>query len=138
MRTMRIGACHCGTVRFEVDLDEDAIPLNRCNCSLCRRRGAVMTSVPLDRFRLLAGAETLSLYRWNSGVAKHYFCSRCGIYTHHQRRSAPEQYAVNVACLVGGDLSLGRKVGELDGASNSLVGVAQDPPPATVPGKAIT
>ena len=97
-----------------------------------------MTSVPLDRFRLLAGAETLSLYRWNSGVAKHYFCSRCGIYTHHQRRSAPEQYAVNVACLVGGDLSLGRTVGELDGASNSLVGVAQDPPPATVPGKAIT
>jgi hypothetical protein len=48
-----------------------------------------------------AGEEALTLYRFNTGVAQHYFCSKCGIYTHHRRRSNPNQYGVNVACLKG-------------------------------------
>ena len=48
-----------------------------------------------------AGEEALTVYRFNTGTAQHYFCSKCGIYTHHRRRSNPNQYGVNVACLKG-------------------------------------
>ena len=80
-----------------------------------------MTSVPLADFRLIAGTDKLSRYQWNTQVAEHYFCSICGIYTHHRRRSAPDMYAINVACLDGSDETLGREIGMLNGAANSVV-----------------
>ena len=60
-----------------------------------------MASVPLAGIRIVQGAESLTLYQFNTRTAKHYFCSRCGIYTHHQRRSVPTEYGYNVACLEG-------------------------------------
>ncbi len=95
------GACHCGTVRFRVKLSNGLRTARRCTCSYCRMRGAVAVSAGLGGFTLLAGEEALSTYQFNTGTAKHHFCSRCGIYTHHQRRSNPAQYGVNVACLEG-------------------------------------
>lgn len=95
------GACHCGAVRFRVRLSDGLRTARRCTCSLCRMRGAVAVSAELDGFTLLAGADQLATYRFNTGTAKHHFCSRCGIYTHHQRRSNPRQYGVNIACLDG-------------------------------------
>ncbi|GGE06999.1 aldehyde-activating protein [Aureimonas endophytica] len=95
------GGCHCGTVRFRAVLPEGLRRPRRCNCSLCRMRGAVVVTGRLDGFTLLEGAEALALYQFNTRVAKHYFCSRCGIYTHHQRRSNPAQLGINVACLDG-------------------------------------
>lgn len=117
MKTHR-GTCHCQRVQFEIQSTLD--PSNRCNCSFCRRRGAVMTRVPADRFRLLRGEEFLSLYQFNSGVAKHYFCKVCGIYTFHRPRVAPELYGVNVGCLEGVD-PYSLKVGLIDGAAYPLV-----------------
>ena len=64
-------------------------------------RGAVAVTARTGALEVIAGADALTLYRFNTGVAKHYFCSRCGIYTHHQRRSNPEQMGVNAACLEG-------------------------------------
>lgn len=93
--------CHCGDVKFEVDLPSGFEELSRCNCSMCARRGAVVTSVPLAAFRLVHGEKNLTLYQFNTKTAEHYFCSTCGIYTHHKRRSNPNQYAVNVACIEG-------------------------------------
>src|SRR5262252_11177347 len=87
----RRAQCHCGGVVFEVDLANGFEKLRRCNCSLCRRKGAVMASVPLERLRIIKGADKLSLYQWNTRTAKHYFCSVCGIYTHQQRRSNPTE-----------------------------------------------
>ncbi len=60
-----------------------------------------MASVPLHGLRIVAGEEFLSLYQFNTRTAKHYFCSRCGIYTHHQQRSNPDRYGFNVGCLEG-------------------------------------
>jgi len=80
-----------------------------------------MTSVPRGDFAITKGEGKLSLYRWNTTIAKHYFCSVCGIYTHHQRRSKPAEYAINVACLEGSDPTLGNIVGVLDGKSNTIV-----------------
>ena len=60
-----------------------------------------MAGVSLDNLRVTRGIEHLSLYQWNMKIAKHYFCMHCGIYTHHQRRSNPNEYGFNVACLDG-------------------------------------
>lgn len=95
------GACHCGTVRFTVRLTDGLNTARRCNCSFCRMRGAVAVSAGLKDIDITAGKEALTLYAFNTREAKHYFCSKCGIYTHHQRRSNPEQYGVNAACLEG-------------------------------------
>ena len=117
----RKGSCHCGAVKFEVDLAHGLEALRRCNCSLCRRKGAIMAGVPLDRLRVTAGADMLTLYQWNTMTAKHYFCKRCGIYTHHQRRSNPNEYGFNVACLEGVDPFGLQGVGMGNGAAQSLV-----------------
>src|SRR5215471_12213960 len=95
------GACHCGTIRFHVELTDGLHTARRCNCSYCGMRGAVAVSVGLDGLKILAGQDALTLYQFNTRTAKHYFCSKCGIYTHHQRRSDPNEYGVNVACLHG-------------------------------------
>jgi len=95
------GACHCGAVRFTVSLTEGFASARRCTCSLCRMRGAVaVTSRPAD-FRITQGEDNLAIYRFNTGTAEHHFCGVCGIYTHHKRRSNPNQLGVNVACLEG-------------------------------------
>jgi len=100
-RTEMEAACHCGTVRFKVRLTDGFNTARRCNCSYCRMRGAIAVSVELGDIAFISGEDALTLYRFNTGVAEHYFCSRCGIYTHHRRRSNPYQFSVNVACLKG-------------------------------------
>jgi hypothetical protein len=97
----RDGGCHCGAVRFRVKLSDGLRTARRCTCSYCRMRGAIAVSAQSGGLGIVSGEDTLSTYEFNTRAAKHYFCSRCGIYTHHQRRSNPEQYGVNVACLDG-------------------------------------
>ena len=94
-------SCHCGVVELELELPDGIVDPRRCDCSICRRKGAVVASVPLSGVHIVKGAEYLTLYQFNTHTAKHYFCSRCGIYKHHQRRSNPEQYGYNVGCLEG-------------------------------------
>lgn len=93
------GTCHCGAVELEVDLTDGFASARRCNCSFCRRRGAAAVSAPLDGVRVVRGQETLRLYQWNTMTAEHWFCSICGIYTHHRRRSNPNEYGVNLGIL---------------------------------------
>lgn len=95
------GACHCGSVRFRVTLTRGFASARRCTCSICRMRGAIaVTSTPQD-FEIQEGEDKLATYRFNTKAAEHHFCSNCGIYTHHKRRSNPNQLGVNVACLEG-------------------------------------
>ena len=68
---------------------------------MCKRRGAIVASVTLDNLKIIKGKDKIKLYQFNTFTAKHFFCSECGIYTHHQRRSNPTQYGFNVACLEG-------------------------------------
>jgi hypothetical protein len=101
IRPIHKGTCHCGSVEFELSLPNGLEQLRRCDCSMCRRRGAIVASVPLDGINITKGENHLKLYQFNTKTAKHYFCSNCGIYTHHLRRSNPTQYGFNVACLEG-------------------------------------
>jgi hypothetical protein len=94
-------ACHCHSIEFEVTLTDGLMTARRCTCSMCRMRGAVAVSADLSGIVFTKGEDKLSLYQFNTKTAKHYFCSICGIYTHHQRRSNPNQFGVNVACLDG-------------------------------------
>lgn len=94
-------ACHCGAVRFQARLADGFDSRRRCTCSFCRMRGAVVVSARLADISFLAGEDNLTLYQFNTRTAKHWFCKTCGIYTHHQRRSDPTQFGINVACLQG-------------------------------------
>ncbi|MEM7723512.1 MAG: GFA family protein [Pseudomonadota bacterium] len=94
-------SCHCGAVRFRVTLSDSLKTARRCDCSMCRMRGAVAVSAPLDGVVFTQGEDNLTLYQFNTRVAEHYFCKTCGIYTHHKRRSNPDELGVNVACLEG-------------------------------------
>ncbi|WP_293933247.1 GFA family protein [Iodobacter sp.] len=94
-------SCHCGAVVLELDLPNGIVDPRRCDCSICRRKGAVMASIALVDIKVIQGADSIKLYQFNTHMAKHYFCGQCGIYTHHQRRSNPEQYGFNVGCLEG-------------------------------------
>lgn len=95
------GACHCGAVAFRLRLTDGFNTIRRCTCSYCRMRGAVAVSAQLGDIEFIRGEDHLTLYQFNTGTATHYFCKTCGIYTHHQRRSNPQQYGINVACLKG-------------------------------------
>ena len=95
------GSCHCGAVRFTAELPQGFASARRCTCSICRMRGAIAVTGSIEGFKVIQGADKLATYRFNTGVAEHHFCTVCGIYTHHKRRSNPDELGVNVACLEG-------------------------------------
>jgi hypothetical protein len=115
VKAVHQGSCHCGAVKFTVKLPDGLVDPRRCNCSMCRRRGAIVASVPLSHLKIDLGEESLTTYQFNTKTAKQYFCSRCGIYTHHQRRSDPSLYAINIACLEGVDPFVLARVPVYDG-----------------------
>jgi hypothetical protein len=114
------GGCHCGAVRFEAEPAEGLEKVIRCTCSYCRMKGAVMAFAELSGLRITAGEDALATYQFNTGAARHYFCSRCGIHTHHQRRFDPSQFAINVACLDGVSPFDFAEVPVVDGANHPL------------------
>ena len=93
--------CHCGAVALEVHLADPLEDARRCDCSYCRRRGTPTATVPRDKLRIVRGAENLTLYTFGTHTAQHHFCKTCGIYTHHQRRSNPNEYGVNMGAIAG-------------------------------------
>jgi hypothetical protein len=100
----RTGGCHCGAVRFEVNVP-DEIELIDCNCSICSKTGYLHLIVPKTNFRLLAGQDKLTTYTFNTHAAKHLFCSVCGIKSFYVPRSHPDGYSVNFRCLDAADFT---------------------------------
>ena len=93
--------CHCGRVELQIEFPNGIADPVRCDCSICRMRGAIWSYVPLEDLTVVKGKEFLTLYTFNTKTAKHYFCSCCGIYTHHQSRAWPWLFDFNIACLEG-------------------------------------
>jgi len=123
-----LGSCHCGGVRFEVDTDERLDPYFRCNCSLCSRKGAVMGEAAREALTVTSGQELLSVYTWNTGEAQHYFCKKCGIYTHHVMRGCTDRVGINMACVDGVDVYALGDVVVGGGKKLSLVAADASPP----------
>ena len=107
------GSCHCGSTRFEVELDLDHVRV--CDCSICRRRGALIHRVAEDALRILTPLDDLTLYQWHTRTARDYFCPTCGILPFRRPRTRTESeqqqgipafsgWGVNVRCLDGVDL----------------------------------
>lgn len=97
------GSCHCGAVVVEVEAPEE-IEAYECNCSMCIRTGFLHLIVPASTFRIVQGEEALSLYTFNTSIAKHYFCRLCGCRPFYVPRSNPDGFSVNVRCLDHGTL----------------------------------
>ncbi len=92
------GSCHCGAVQFDVEAPEE-IEARDCNCSICAKSGYLHLIVPKSTVTALQGAEHLTHYTFNTGVARHMFCATCGIKPLYVPRSHPDGYSVNVRCL---------------------------------------
>lgn len=110
--------CHCDGVQLNLYLPNGFEEIRRCNCSICRRKGAVVSSALKENLKVITGHELLSKYQFNTKTAKHYFCSRCGIYTHHQRRSNPKIFGFNKEYIDQFDLSSYENIPVLDGKNN--------------------
>lgn len=110
------GGCHCGKVRYEVEMKiENAIS---CNCSICSKRGSLLDFVPESNFKLLSGEADLRDYQFNKKVIHHLFCTICGV-SSFAKGSSPDgskMIAVNLRCLDDVDLSA-LKIHEYDGKS---------------------
>jgi centromere protein V len=92
------GGCHCGRVRIEALAPAD-LDVLECNCSMCDRSSYLHLIVTADRFRLLAGEDFLTEYRFGTGAARHRFCRHCGVKSFYVPRSHPDGYSVNARCL---------------------------------------
>jgi hypothetical protein len=92
------GSCHCRAVEYEVMVGRQLL-VHECNCSVCTKSGYIHLIVPAKDFRLISGKDQLSEYRFNTGRARHLFCSKCGIKSFYVPRSNPDGFSVNVNCL---------------------------------------
>ena len=96
------GGCHCHAVRFTAIVkrpEGEPLVAHQCNCSMCHMVGFQHLIVSAEDFTLQAGENDLSCYTFNTGVAKHYFCSHCGVKSFYIPRSNPDGYSVNLRCL---------------------------------------
>jgi len=104
MTVRHTGSCHCGAVRFAFAGEEITKGL-RCTCSICSRKGALMSTgfIPEKALQIDADDGVLGLYQFGAKTAKHYFCKHCGIYPFHETARKPGHYRVNLGCLEGVD-----------------------------------
>ena len=98
MSTPFEGGCHCGKVKFEVTAPAE-VEVTECNCSICRMSSYLHLIVTKDQFKLQEGEDALTTYTFNTGAAKHLFCSTCGVKSFYVPRSHPDGYSVNARCL---------------------------------------
>ena len=112
--------CHCGAVKAEINLDGDLAKVIKCNCSICKRKGAIMSMVKNEDFKITKGEKILKLYQFHSKVAKHFFCTICGIYTHHNPRSNPSMTGFNLGCIDDIDTLKLDNVNIIDGQNHPL------------------
>ena len=103
-KSWKKGGCHCGAVAWEAETDDDVV-IDECNCSICQMVGFLHLIVPKSKFRLLKGDHQLTEYRFNTGVAKHYFCTTCGVKSFYVPRSNPDGYSLNLRCMDGSQFS---------------------------------
>jgi hypothetical protein len=99
------GGCHCGKVRYEVATDLSQVIA--CNCSICTKRGLILTFALAEQFKLLSGGDALKDYQFNKKVIHHVFCPSCGVesFANGKRPDGQDMVAINVRCLDGVDVA---------------------------------
>ncbi|ANJ59463.1 aldehyde-activating protein [Pseudomonas silesiensis] len=94
-------SCHCGAVVLEIHLPAGLPQPHRCDCSFCKRKGAIVAAVPATDLKVIRGQAVLRKYQFGRQVAEHFFCGICGIYTHHRRSTNPNEFGFNIGCMEG-------------------------------------
>ena len=112
--------CHCGEIEAEINIQKNLENFLRCNCSICKRKGAIMSMVKNEDFQIIKGEDKLKIYKFHSKIAKHFFCSNCGIYTHHNPRSNPAMTGFNVGCIDDFDVFKLENITVIDGQNHPL------------------
>ena len=112
--------CHCKEIEAEINVSNKLTKFLRCNCSMCKRKGSIMSMVKNEEFKITKGRDKLKLYQFHTKVAKHYFCSNCGIYTHHNPRSNPAMTVFNVGCVDDYDIFKLKNISLNDGRNHPL------------------
>ncbi|MES2994820.1 MAG: GFA family protein [Patescibacteria group bacterium] len=90
------GGCHCGAVRYEVEMDLEKLIV--CNCSHCHKKGFILGAVDKEKFKLLSGESELTEYLFNKKAIRHLFCRICGTQSYAEGVTFPKMM-VNVRCL---------------------------------------
>ena len=100
------GSCHCGAIKFSYDGEQISKGI-RCTCSICSRKGAMMSTeaIPQENLKIQADDSDIGLYQFGNKVAKHYFCNKCGIYTYNEMLRKPGYMRVNLGCIESLDTS---------------------------------
>lgn len=93
------GSCHCGKVRYEVDLALGEAM--QCNCSICSRAGYLLAFAPAEHMRLLSGESELTDYQFGKHAVHHLFCRTCGVRSFGRGKGpgGKEMVAINLRCL---------------------------------------
>ena len=112
--------CHCGFIEAEINASNLLEKLIRCNCSICKRKGVIMSMVKNENFKIIKGKNKLKMYQFHSKIAKHYFCSNCGIYTHHNPRINPALTGFNLGCVDEIDTFTLKEIKIADGRNHPL------------------
>tara|TARA_Y100000768_G_C23732488_1_gene565501 strand:+ start:375 stop:740 length:366 start_codon:yes stop_codon:yes gene_type:complete len=112
--------CHCGFIEAEINVSNSLEKIIRCNCSICKRKGAIMSIVKNENFKIIKGKNKLKMYQFHSKIAKHYFCSNCGIYTHHHPRINPSLTGFNLGCIDDIDTFKLENINVADGNNHPL------------------
>jgi len=112
--------CHCKEVEIEINITNNLEKIVKCNCSICKRKGAIMSMVKNEDFKIIKGQDKLKIYQFHSKIAKHYFCINCGIYTHHNPRSNPAMTGFNLGCIDEINTFELKKISLLDGENHPL------------------
>ena len=116
---MKILKCHCGQIEAEINI-KNIEKILRCNCSICKRKGAIMSMVKNEDFKIVKGKQKLKIYKFHSKIAQHFFWSDCGIYTHHNPRSNPSMTGFNIGCVDEVDVFGFKEVPLNDGKNHPL------------------
>lgn len=114
--TALVATCHCGVVRVHVH--RMSRTLTRCNCSICRRYGALWAYYAAGSVRIEAPKGGLSKYSWKRRIRDYYRCRNCGCVTHYAYRGKRRNtiIAVNTVNFEPSAL-LGARIRHLDGAA---------------------
>lgn len=99
IRNYHRASCHCGAVVLEIYLPEGVPAPSYCDCSFCKRKGAIGAAIASSSLRIIQGEEWLTTYKFGGEIAEHFFCRNCGIHTHHRRSNNPAEFGFNVGCL---------------------------------------
>jgi hypothetical protein len=101
------GSCHCGAVKFEVDIDL-AAGTNKCNCTVCTKTRNWNVIVKPDAFRLLAGEDALTDYQFGGKQGHRLFCRHCGVRSYeygHVKEIGGDYVSIQVSSLDDVDLA---------------------------------